>query len=106
MTTSYDLVTGDTASVLRVTCKNRQTKVALDLTACTVHLHWINKSGVLVQRVMTIESPSTAGIVSYQFAAGEIESSTMKCEVQITNSSGKILTLLAPIELKVRREIG
>jgi hypothetical protein len=106
MATSYDLVTGDTASVLRVNCRNKSDKTALDLTACTVALHWINKAGTLVQRTMAIDSPATAGIVSYQFATGEIEASSMKFEVQITNSSGKILTLLNPIELNVRREIG
>jgi hypothetical protein len=99
-----DLVTGDTASSLSITCKDSAGQ-PIDLTGCTVKLHWLDENGVLKNPDMTI-SNAVNGIVTYQFGANEIFAPKMVFEVQITNSSGKILTSSNTFTLTVREQIG
>lgn len=99
-----DLVTGDSGSTLQVTCKDSSNQ-PINLTGCTVNLHWIGDDGVLNNPAMTIVD-ATNGIVSYQFDASEIFAPKMVFEVQITNASSKILTSSNTFELMVREQIG
>ena len=100
-----DLVTGDTGSVLSVTCKDSATGVVIDLTGATVKLRWEDAAGTIVSKTMTVTTPAT-GIATYQFATTEIFAPKMKFEVEITDSGGKIVSNLALIELTVREQLG
>lgn len=99
-----DLVTGDTGSKLTVNCKNKAGD-AIVLTGSTVRLYWMDVAGNLVTRVMAIDNALT-GVVSYIFAATEIFAPKMIFEVEITDSSGKIVTCLDKITLTSREQIG
>lgn len=99
-----DFVSGDTGSVLQVTCTD-SAGAAINLTGATVRLKWKTAANVLVERVMTIVT-ATSGICKYQFAAAELFSPSMVFEVEITDSAGKITTNLAPIVSVVREQIG
>lgn len=99
-----DLVTGDTGSKLTVNCKDKA-GAAIVLTGSTVKLYWMNEAGTLVSRVMAIDDALT-GVVSYIFAATEIFAPKMVFEVEIMDSSGKIVTCLDKITLITREQIG
>lgn len=101
---SYDLVTGDTGSILSVSVKDSETALAKDLTACSVIFRWEGVSGI-VSRAATI-TDAVNGVAQYQFAAGEIIAPRMKIEVEITDSAGKIVTGTELISLTVREELG
>lgn len=101
----YSLVTGDTGSILRVTCKDNSTGAAINLTGATVKAQWKDSVQALVSRVMTITS-APGGIAEYQFAAGEIISPIMRIEIEVIDATGKIVTSLNPIEISVRSQIG
>jgi hypothetical protein len=101
---SVELVTGDTGSVLQVTCTDNDTAAAIDLTGATVTLRWEGDTAI-VEKTMTIDD-AAGGVVSYQFLAGEIISPKMKFEVEITDSGGYITTNLELIEVVVREELG
>jgi len=101
---SVELVTGDTGSVLQVTCTDNERAAAIDLTGATVLLRWEGDSAV-VEKTMTIDD-AAGGVVSYQFLAGEIIVPKMKFEVEITDSSGFVVTNLTLIEVGVREQLG
>lgn len=101
---SVELVTGDTGSVLTVTCTDNDSAAAINLTGATVLLRWEGDTA-LVERTMTI-ADAPAGIVTYRFLAGEIIFPRMKFEVEITDSGGLITTNLELIEIEVREELG
>lgn len=102
MAVTYQFVAGDTGSKLKVTCKNDQDSIIIDLTGATVKLKWKNTSGVLVTKTMTILSPATGGQAIYQFATAELYAGTMEFEVEITDSGGKVIRNLDLIKEKVR----
>lgn len=86
----YEFVSGDTASILRVTCTDTA-GVVINLTGATAALRWKAESGVLVSRTMSAVGAPTAGVVEYQFADSELYSPKMLFEVQITDASSKIV---------------
>lgn len=97
----YQLVAGDTGSLLRVTCTNDDDGAAIDLTGATVALRWKDAAGTLVSRTMSAVAPATQGIAEYQFAATELIAPTMSFEVQIARSGGNVRSL-DPFDLLVR----
>lgn len=102
-----DFVEGDTGSVLRVTCLKKSDGTAINLTGATVRLKWIGSDGsTLTTQVMTIESPASAGIVTYQFAADELFPHLMKFEVEITDAGGYVLSNLELIKQIVRPQLS
>lgn len=101
MTTRYEFTSGDTGSVLRVTCVNDDDESAIDLTGATVVLKWYSRAGTLVSQTMTLVTPAS-GICSYQFAAGELEAPAMSFEVQITDASSKVIRSTATLDVDVR----
>ena len=101
---AFDFVTNDTGSVLNVTCTDKVTKAALDLTGASIELHWRNAANARITRTMTIVS-AIAGTVKYQFLTGEIFAPTMVFEVQITDTTGKTLTNTDTFSVSVREEI-
>lgn len=107
MAREYDFVTGDTASSLQVTCKDKGTGAVIDLTDCSVILRWRKLSdGTEVEKAMSFVGSATLGVVKYQFEAGDLEAGKMKFEVEITDGSGHILTLTELIVANVREELG
>lgn len=100
-----DLVTGDTGSLLQVSCTDSRTAAAINLAGATVRLRWTDDAGAVVTKVMTIVS-AAAGTAKYQFLAGEIIYPKMTFEVEITDAAGYIITNLALIELAVREQLA
>lgn len=102
---SYSFVTGDTGSKLVVTCTDDVLGTAINLTGATVKLHWITNAGVLANKTMTVTSAAT-GVCEYQFLTGEIQSPVMAFEVEITDSTSKVITSLDTIVVSVRDQLG
>jgi len=100
-----DLVTGDTGSRLILTVKDRSTETARNLTGATVKVRWRDNDRQLVERDASV-TDATGGICQYVFAAGEIIAPSMRIEIEVTDSTGKIITGVDPIDLTVREEIG
>lgn len=96
-----DFVAGDTRSTLRIDLVHDADGVALDLTGATdVKLRWRDKAGTLQERACTV-ADTAAGVVTYKFAAGELEAGTMRFEARVT-VAGEVLSTLDPIEAMVR----
>lgn len=102
---SYDLVTGDTGSVLSITVLDSDTGLAKDLTACSVIFRWEGETGTVVNKTATI-SDAANGVVQYQFSAGEIFAPKMRVEVEVTDGAGFIVTGTDLITLQVREQLG
>lgn len=102
MSASFNLVSGDTGSKIRVTCKNDSDESIIDLTSKTVNLKWKNAAGVLQTKQMTIINPATDGKAEYQFVTTEIYPDKMKLEVEIIDSISNKIRSLDLISLKVR----
>lgn len=100
----FEFVSGDTASSLKITCKDNDTEEVIDLTGSTVRLKWVDKTQALISRVMTVATP-TNGIAIYQFLADELAVGTMKFEAEITESSGKVMRNLKLINVPVRKSL-
>jgi hypothetical protein len=100
---AYQFVSGDTGSILRVTCTNDSDGSAVNLTGCSVALQWRDRlTESLISKSMTINSPATAGVVQYQFAANELVDPEMAFEVKITDGSGAVVRSLSLIVCSVR----
>lgn len=98
-----DLVTGDTGSVIRVTCSD--SAGVINLTGAAVRIRWEGVDGLLVNRTMTIDN-AISGIVSYRFVANEIFHPKIVFEVEITDATGYIITSKDMLTLIVREQIG
>jgi hypothetical protein len=103
--TLYDFVEGDTNSVIRVTITNKQTKTVIDLTSATIRLVFSIDSGPVKSPIMTIVSPSTNGIVEYQFVTGDLTPGTMTAAIEITFSDTTILSQLDSFKFNVRAKL-
>lgn len=113
---AIDFVAGDTASKLSVTCLNKSTGAAIDLTGATVLIRW-QSALALVERPMVVTN-AVGGVAEYSFGAGELEYSgpvsivegvqvsAMKFEVEITDANGKKLTNLRTIDVWLRNQLG
>ncbi len=100
---AFSFVEDDTASKLRVTCKNKGTGVAIDLTGSTVQLQWKTRKGEFVEKTMS-HVDATNGIAEYQFLTGELAAPNMKFEVEITGAGGNILRSLDVLYELVRKK--
>lgn len=101
---AYDLVSGDTGSVLVITIKD-SAGVVFDLTGASVVFRWDGETGALVERTATI-SDAANGKAEYQFAAGELFAPKMNIEVEITTVGGKKITATDLLKLSIREELG
>jgi hypothetical protein len=86
----YDFREDDTASKRRVTCKDSQTSLPIDLTGATVKLQWRKPDATLASVAMTVID-ALGGVAEYQFLAGELKPPGMDFTVEITDSGGKIV---------------
>jgi hypothetical protein len=100
-----NFVAGDTGSKLSVTCLDKDTQLAINLTGATVALKWEDDTGTVATRAMTIDTPS-AGICSYQFVADELFAPSMAFEVVVTTSTGKIISNIDLINVSVRGKLA
>ena len=98
-------VSGDTGSVLQVTCLNDSDSSVIDLTGSTVKLKWEDSVSVLQSKTMTILSPSTLGKAKYQFAATELFPELMYFEIEIIDGAGDIIKNLILIPIRVREKL-
>jgi hypothetical protein len=99
---TYDFVSGDTGSKLKVTVKDAASGAAVNLTGMTVRLKWYDPDGALVTKTMTNDPNPALGVSEYQFDAGELYAGTMKFEVEVTDAGGKIVSGLDLIQVSVR----
>lgn len=98
-----DFVSNDTGSSLSVPCVDASGN-AIDLTACTVELHWRDPTGAVVSRDMTVDD-AEGGICSYKFAEGELFAPAMSFEVELTDAGGYRLSNLDLIAVTVRAQL-
>lgn len=101
----YELVAGDTASKLIATCKDNDTKAAIDLLNKTVKLKYKIGGSVLQTKTMTVQTPTTNGKAEYIFGANELTEGDLKGEVEIIDASSKVITSLDPMILSVRAKL-
>ena len=101
---SYDLVTGDTGSILSVTILDKATGLPKNLTGCSALIRWGGDAGV-VSYPMTITDVLN-GVVEYRFLAADITAPKMRIEIEVTDGAGFIVTGTELIELIVREELG
>lgn len=113
---AIDFVAGDTASKIAVTCLDKRTGAAIDLTGAIVLIRW-QSGATLVERPMVVTN-APAGVAEYAFGAGELEYSGpvsivegvrvsgMKFEVEITDGNGKKMTNLRTIDVWLRDQLG
>jgi len=102
---SYKFVSGDTGSVLRVTCTNDSDGSVINLTGSTVSLRWFDRAtDAVINKAMTLVTPAS-GICSYQFVAGELVSPSMSFEVRITDGSSAVIRSLNLIDVDVRERL-
>lgn len=103
---AYNAVASDTGTKLQVTITDEDSGDAVDLTGAAVALKWPALDGsTTYSKSMTIETPATAGVVSYTFTTGELVAGLMRLEVRITDASSLTTTTLDPIELNVRARL-
>lgn len=106
-------VSSDTGSEIVVTIKKADGTV-LDLTGSTVTLTFDVDAGVTVSKrtvTMTLDADPTTGIATYLFKAGELKApgkntSTLRCEIRVTDSGGKTLTALGLIVAPIRARMS
>ena len=77
----YDFRAGDTLSTLKRRCRNKQDGSVIPLTGHTVDLLW----GANVQLMAIIDA--NAGVVGYQFTAGELVVGDMDFRMRITETA-------------------
>jgi len=93
-----DMMQGDTGTALVLTITSGGS--AYNLTGATVNLQWLNSSGVLVSKPMTITN-ATGGVCSYTFQSGDTYSGNMTFQAVVTTASGGQLTTLQFISLSI-----
>jgi len=98
-------VSGDTGSVLEVTCKDDDAGTVIDLTGATVELQWDDAAGALQSKTMTV-TDAVNGVAEYQFLADELIATQMKFEVKITDSGGNVLRNIELLRENVREALA
>lgn len=98
-------VSGDTGSKLEVTCRDDETGDIIVLTGATVKLKWLDAAAALQTKTMTI-TDDVNGIVEYVFLADELIAPQMKFEVEITDSSDKVLRIIELLRESVREALA
>lgn len=107
MTHQANLVSGDTGSTLRVTCRNKSDNSLLDLTNKTVNLKWIASDGVtLVTREMTVVVPATNGVAEYRFQSNDLYAHSMAFEVEVIDATSAVIRGLDLIKQYVREALA
>lgn len=106
---AIELVAGDTGTVLVATVRKSSDKSVVDLTGATVRLKYTIDGGALATKTMTVTDAAN-GKAEYQFTTGELTAaadgeSTMRAEVELTDSGGKVTTQLVPMNLPIRAKV-
>ncbi|MCI0488926.1 MAG: hypothetical protein L0229_20230 [Blastocatellia bacterium] len=99
-----DLVAGDSGTTLVVTCKDKDSKAAINLNGKNVKVKWRANGGALQTKTMTV-TDAAGGVAEYLFLTGELIKGILKGEVEITDSSGLVITQVEPFSLSIRSKI-
>jgi hypothetical protein len=99
----YSFVSGDTNSVLTVTCTRADTLAALNLATATVALKWRIDGGTLQTKTMTVTDAAN-GIATYTFTTGELTAGLMVAEVEVTDG-GKVISSAETMRFTVRAKV-
>lgn len=102
---SYDLVAGDRGSKLIVTCRDRSSNSAINLSGKTVELRYQLNGGTVQTRTMTV-TDGPAGKAEYQFTASDLAAGTLTGEIRISPGQTDQLTSVTPFYLAVRAALG
>lgn len=107
------LVAGDTGSTISVTAK-RANGTVIDLTGYAAAFTFkVNGLLALKTVAMTVQSPASDGVVTYQFlgtdlptqVAANSDTCILVGEVQITDGGGNVLTSVGPIVATIRNRL-
>lgn len=102
------VVASDTGSQVYFNCISEYNNEIIILTDATVLIKWLNSSGVLQQRTMTIID-ALLGRVAYKFAAGELYKPVglryLKAEIEITLPSTDVISSQDFVRLDVREQL-
>ena len=97
--TNADMMAGDTGTTLTLTIESNGS--AFNLTGYSASLQWINASGTLQQKGMTIPTP-TNGQCVYTFQNGDTFAVSMAFQVVITDTAtGEYLTTTQRVVLSI-----
>ena len=96
-----DFIAGDTGSVLRVPCIDRQTKAVIDLNGKTAALKYRNGGATSTKSMTSTDQDKLDGVASYQFGATDLVAGGFEGQVKITDGAGKVITQLDKIVLNV-----
>ena len=90
--TKFLMVKGDLKPSVQATLKWKDGSIA-NLTGCTVKFHMKKGDSVLIDKNASIVDPPTSGIVQYDWASGDTDTSgTCKGEFEVTWADGKTTT--------------
>ncbi len=108
---AFELVELDTGSTLEVTCKNRITKAAIDLTGfLAALLRYTVGSSAVQEKTMTIDPDQVTNIgkASYRFLTGELiaDGGSFIAEIRLTDASGLVLTSTENIVRSVKARLA
>ena len=81
---------------------------AFDMTGCTavINAQAANSSGLLFTHPLTVNSPSTAGIVAYSVVSGDFpDSGKVNATIVVTNASSGAITSFPNITFLVQKAI-
>lgn len=98
-----DFIQNDTGSTLRVQCSDKANGLLINLAGCVVRLKW-KYQGVLLTRVMSIVDAIT-GKAEYKFVLGELQPTVKEFEIEITLSSGEVITSTDRIKVSIGKEL-
>jgi len=103
----FSFVANDDASVLSITCRDRN-GVAIDLTtALAVRLYYRIDGGSLQTKTMVIDPDQVAntGVASYRWLSAELIAGKMVAEVEITDASSNVLTSNRTLTYLIRERL-
>lgn len=101
---NYDLVAGDSGSVLRVTIRDNQTQKLIDLTSKSAKLRYDINRGNTVERDMTVlDQITNRGMVEYNFLAADLSTAgQMRGEVRLQAGQADQLTTVGTFHLAIK----
>lgn len=101
----FDFVAADTASKLRVICKDNDTGIVIDLTGATVKLRWRNAGDTATVEVSMNVVDAVNGVAEHRFTTGQLFAGVMIFDVEITGADGYIIHNVNVIDASVRNPI-
>lgn len=104
MTEVYDFSEGDTARLLEIPIID-ENGAAVDLTGKTVTLRWLDKTGALQKKAMTVGNP-VSGIATYTWLTDELYAPSMELDIELKNQDATVMYSIYKIPITVREKLG